>query len=118
MSHETDILVVGSGIAGLTFALEAAAHGGVLLVTKRGLELGREGGHSRRRIVHRGDSTGASIEMALLARATAHPNVTILPDHFAVDLILEPATARVGGSGAPAACRGAWVLDSRAGSIL
>jgi L-aspartate oxidase len=35
MSLTTDYLVIGSGVAGLTFALEAAAHGDVLVVTKR-----------------------------------------------------------------------------------
>ena len=36
MAITTDCLVLGSGIAGLTFALTAAAHGSVLIVTKRG----------------------------------------------------------------------------------
>ncbi len=36
MRHTTDFLVLGSGIAGLTFALRAAAHGEVVVVTKRG----------------------------------------------------------------------------------
>src|SRR5260370_714367 len=31
----TDYLVIGTGVAGLSFALDAAAHGDVLLVTKR-----------------------------------------------------------------------------------
>ncbi|HVJ91497.1 MAG TPA: FAD-dependent oxidoreductase, partial [Labilithrix sp.] len=33
-----DFLVIGSGIAGLSFALEAADRGDVIVVTKRGLE--------------------------------------------------------------------------------
>ena len=33
-----DYLVLGSGIAGLSFALEASAHGDVVIVTKRGRE--------------------------------------------------------------------------------
>ncbi|MGD0529969.1 MAG: FAD-binding protein, partial [Polyangiaceae bacterium] len=35
MPLTTDYLVIGSGVAGLTFALEAAAHGDVTLITKR-----------------------------------------------------------------------------------
>lgn len=35
MALTTDFLVIGSGIAGLTFALHAAKHGKVMLVTKR-----------------------------------------------------------------------------------
>ena len=38
MTITTDFLVIGSGVAGLSFALEASAHGDVLLVTKRGAE--------------------------------------------------------------------------------
>src|SRR5688572_11476647 len=38
MPIRCDYLVIGSGVAGLTFALEAARHGDVLVVTKRGLE--------------------------------------------------------------------------------
>ncbi|MFW6081722.1 MAG: L-aspartate oxidase [Desulfosalsimonas sp.] len=37
MEHRFDFLVVGSGIAGLMFALKAAGHGRVAIVTKRGL---------------------------------------------------------------------------------
>lgn len=35
MASHVDYLVIGSGVAGLSFALEAAAHGDVLVVTKR-----------------------------------------------------------------------------------
>src|SRR3954471_11115225 len=38
MSLVCDYLVLGSGIAGLSFALEASAHGDVVIVTKRGRE--------------------------------------------------------------------------------
>lgn len=51
------------------------------------LALGREGGHSRHRVIHSADATGREIERALLSAAEAHPNITIKPFHFVVDLI-------------------------------
>ena len=181
---ETDYLVVGSGLAGLYFALRASEHGRVLVATKRapadantswaqggvagvldpedrveshvedtlrvgdglghrdiveicareGLEhilklasdlgvpfdrdaaghfvLGREGGHSARRIVHVKDSTGWAIQQALLARVAERADrITILPDHFAIDLL---TTAKYGG---PNAVFGAYLLDQATGEV-
>jgi L-aspartate oxidase len=175
---ETDYLVLGSGIAGLSFALHAAEHGRVLVVTKRAaeesstnwaqggiaavldpadsfdahihdtltvgeglchadiveltvkegpaavrelierfgarfdrteggaaLDLAREGGHSARRVAHTKDTTGREIERALLAAAEAHPQIRVLPDHMAVDLL---QLAKYGG---PDACFGAYVIE-------
>lgn len=51
--------------------------------------LGREGGHSERRILHAKDETGAEIQRALLSAALKHPNITIYPNHIAIDLIRE-----------------------------
>jgi L-aspartate oxidase len=53
------------------------------------LELGREGGHSRNRIVHARDYTGKEIESTLVERVREHPNVTVYEDHLAIDLITE-----------------------------
>jgi L-aspartate oxidase len=174
---ESDFLVLGSGIAGLTCALECAREGRVVLVTKDrlpesssryaqggiasvwspedsfqahiddtlgagaglchrnvveivvregpdrvrdlialgtnfdlrsdpedpGYDLGQEGGHSRRRILHALDATGHEIIRALSEAARATPNITILENHLAVDLLLE--------KGAPSTCWGAYVLD-------
>jgi len=52
-----------------------------------GLHLTREGGHSHRRIVHVADATGRAIQTALEKAAAAHPNITLLPDMVAIDLI-------------------------------
>jgi len=64
------------------------------------LALGREGGHSRRRIVHAADLTGREIERACLAAAEANPRIHMLSNHLAVDLLV------VDGE-----CLGAYALD-------
>ncbi len=159
--HYSDFLVVGSGIAGLTYALEMAEHGMVTVLCKaeptegntqyaqggiasvtsevdsfeahvrdtleagaglcheevvelvvragpnaidylvsigtkfdhvgdsQEFELGREGGHTQRRILHFEDRTGAEIQRSLLDRAKTHPNISILSKHVAIDLIRE-----------------------------
>lgn len=188
---QQDFLVLGTGIAGLTFALKAAAHGRVAMVTKkqsaesntnyaqggiaavmgrddsfelhvkdtleagaglcreevvrtivsegppriaeliemgmeftereaqpsevgrRELDLGREGGHSRRRIVHAKDMTGREAERVLLAAASGNPRIEFFEDHVAVDLI---TTEKLGRAG-PNRCLGAYVLDRRTGRV-
>ncbi|MBI4595506.1 MAG: L-aspartate oxidase [Candidatus Tectomicrobia bacterium] len=158
MQINTDFLVVGSGVAGLSFALKAANLGEVLLITKQepiesstryaqggiasvlseedsyelhiqdtlkagaglckedvvkvlvesgpacigelinlgarftlkdeeNLDLHREGGHSKRRIVHAADLTGLEVERALLEQVTQNNNITVLKNHLAIDLI-------------------------------
>ncbi|NJD08952.1 MAG: L-aspartate oxidase [Gemmatimonadetes bacterium] len=182
-NHSVDILVIGSGIAGLSYALRAAEHGTVGVMTKKeraesstnyaqggiaavmaeddsvelhvrdtlvagaglchreavellaregsdrirdlmhwgvqftapggSLSLGREGGHSRRRVVHAGDLTGREIERALLAAVASHPRVHVFDDHLAIDLLVRhhPATGR-------RRCGGALILDHRAGVLI
>jgi L-aspartate oxidase len=171
--RETDVLVIGSGIAGLTFALKVADAARVTLVTKKRradsntnyaqggiaavmsptdtfelhvqdtlkagaglcheeavrelvregpdrvrelmewgaafttrhgtLSLGREGGHSRRRIVHARDLTGREIERALLQAVADHPAIETCEDHLVLDLL----TTRE----EPPTCGGAIVFD-------
>lgn len=79
------------------------------------VDLTLEGGHSHRRILHFEDHTGSEIHRALLALALAHPNITILENRFAVDLLqgrhLETPVAderRV---------HGAYVLDRASGEV-
>jgi L-aspartate oxidase len=178
MAIIADFLVIGSGLAGLFFALRTADHGRVVLVTKKGkaesntnyaqggiaavfgkddsfemhvrdtiqagaglcheeavravveegprlveelialgvsfsregeeLSLGREGGHSRRRIVHAKDRTGQGIEQTLISRVEARPEVALYPNHIAIDLITD-RSART--------CWGAYVLDTKTGKV-
>jgi len=82
----------------------------------RGFELGREGGHSRRRIVHAADMTGREIERALLAAVAAHPRIHIFEHHMAVDLILGSRLGKEEGETGER-CWGAYVLDVNSGGI-
>ncbi len=52
-----------------------------------GWHLTREGGHSHRRIVHVADATGWAIQQALEKAANNHPNITLVPDMVAIDLV-------------------------------
>ncbi len=189
MSVETNFLIIGSGMAGLSCALKLARHGTVAVVTKKekaesntnyaqggiasvfdpkdsyeqhvqdtiqagaGLcdpdtvrlvvergpaliqelvelgvgftrtsegffDLGREGGHHRKRIVHVKDHTGREVERALIDSVKHEKNITMYEDHSAIDLITEhhvftPTQAR----GASLNCWGAYVLNSETNRV-
>jgi L-aspartate oxidase len=79
----------------------------------RELDLGREGGHSKRRILHAQDVTGREVERALLAAIAKHPNIEIFENHFAIDLI----TSQKLGYAGKTRCLGVYVLDQTAGRV-
>jgi L-aspartate oxidase len=185
-----DYLILGSGIAGLTFALKVAPHGRVAIVTKKDraesntnyaqggiasvtskedsfelhvrdtleagaglckegvvrtiveegpariaelielgmkfsereapsedggkeLDLGREGGHSKRRILHAKDVTGREIERALLDAVSRQPNIEIFENHIAIDLVTSQKLGYVGENH----CLGAYVFDKRGNRV-
>jgi len=80
--------------------------------TATGYHLTREGGHSHRRIIHVADATGAAVHETLAEQVLAHPNITLLERHIAVDLIIGSKV------GAPErGCLGAYVLDIDTGHV-
>ncbi len=130
-AHTQDTLTAGAGLCreevvrfvverGAT-AIEALGKLGVEFDRKSGdatpgtaeFALGREGGHTVRRVLHHRDATGREIERALLARARAHPNITLLEDHCAIDLL----TTRGAGLPGPNRALGAYVLDVKNGNV-
>ncbi len=75
---------------------------------KRDYHLTREGGHSHRRVIHADDATGAAIGTTLMQKVLAHPNVSVLERHIAIDLITgEKLKRRTQG------CLGAYFLDRK-----
>jgi L-aspartate oxidase len=189
MEIRSDFLVLGSGVAGLTFALKVADYGTVALVTKKGimdsntsqaqggvasvfgqldsfdlhiqdtlaagdglcnpevvemvvkngpdrilelinlgvnfnlsrksaedepaLDLGREGGHSRKRIVHAQDMTGQEIERVLVEHVRRNNRITVYENHIAIDLITLSTRIKRGAviTTHEEVCHGAYVQD-------
>jgi L-aspartate oxidase len=69
-------------------------------------DLGQEGGHSHRRVLHAQDLTGREIMRALTEAAAARPNIRTLENHVAINLLVETPAA-----GKPGACWGVYALD-------
>jgi L-aspartate oxidase len=123
-AHIRDTLAVGCGLCRPDAVETCVRDGptridelrvlGARFTTNKGkpdeLDLGREGGHSARRIVHAEDATGREMIRALLETVKELPNVEIWEDHMAVDLI-------VPSDGDDRCCKGAYVLDTRSGAI-
>ena len=77
-----------------------------------GLQLVKEGGHGKKRILHVGDRTGEAIMHTLLAACKAHPRIKILEYHFAVDVITQHHLGRYVNRGHPdIECYGVYALD-------
>jgi L-aspartate oxidase len=113
--HINDTMVAGSGLCDFQVVSEVVRNGyqrvndlvsyGVEFIRdceSGAFNLGREGGHSHRRVAHAYDLTGRAIEHTLLERARSHPSITLLENHMVVDLV-------VVGSGSSRVCRGAYV---------
>lgn len=114
--HEQDTLTAGAGLCNpeaVRFLVQNAPSaiewlqslGTTFTIAKSGeFELGLEGGHSRRRIVHFEDRTGWEVERAMIAAVRKHPRITVLEHAFATCLAIENgrcvgATAEIEGFG-------------------
>jgi L-aspartate oxidase len=97
-AHINDTMIAGAGLNDRAVVEHVVEHApaaierlidlGVPFATDGDtLHLTREGGHSHRRIVHVADATGHAIQQALETAAAKHPNITLVPDMVAIDLI-------------------------------
>ncbi len=129
-AHIQDTLIAGAGLCDQEVTRQVASHAretvewliaqGVPFTREddgSGYHLTREGGHSHRRIIHAADATGNAVQKTLAEQVLSNPNITVLEDHIAVDLI----TSRKVGIGSPednAECLGAYVLDNKSGKVI
>jgi L-aspartate oxidase len=129
-AHIQDTLIAGAGLCDQEVTRQVASHAretvewliaqGVPFTREdddSGYHLTREGGHSHRRIIHAADATGHAVQKTLAEQVLCHPNIKVLVDHIAVDLI----TSRKACIGAPqdnAECLGAYVLDNNTGKVM
>jgi L-aspartate oxidase len=131
-AHEQDTLIAGAGLCRREVVARTVseARQRVQELIDMGVEFDRrsetgefdlhqEGGHTARRILHSKDLTGAEIMRALHAEADKIPDLQILEDRMAIDLITQGALARRNGEIPPAEDRvlGAYVLDATTGRV-
>jgi len=130
-SHMEDTLTAGRGLCheptvrllvenGPRMIRELEAFGVRFTKREGRLDLGREGGHSHRRIAHAKDLTGAEIERALIHAAKEDPRIRLFENHMAVDLVsrakLDPGAVAAGSD--QDACLGAYVIERDSGEIV
>jgi len=83
------------------------------------LMLGKEGGHSENRILHAKDTTGWEIQRVLVDQIPLHPNLTIVEDLFAVDLITQHHLGMYINRGTPGIeCYGVYALDLNTRKVI
>ena len=81
-------------------------------------DLHREGGHSEFRILHHADDTGAEIQRGLMAAVRSCPDIEILENHFAVEIITQHHLGiRVTRRTPDIECFGAYVLNPKTGKV-
>ena len=126
-SHISDTQIAGAGLcnAEITrYAIERGREAVEWLISQgvpftrdqsseSGYHLTREGGHSHRRVIHAADATGHAVQTTLEAKVKAHPNITVLEHHVAIDLI---TSEKLGLS--TSACHGLYVLDDEARKVV
>ncbi|MEN8661283.1 MAG: L-aspartate oxidase [Lentimonas sp.] len=106
--HVADTLVAGDGLCEEAVVREILKGGaaGIEELARRGVEftqlddgqvsLGKEGGHSERRILHVQDITGKAIEDALVHSIETSPNIDTFEHHFAIELITSSKLEKLG----------------------
>jgi L-aspartate oxidase len=126
--HIKDTLVAGAGLCDVEITRMVTENGreaidwlinlGVAFTreedTESGYHLTREGGHSRRRIIHVADATGHAVQKTLTQKIREHANITILENHIAVDLITTRKLKKQSNN----SCLGAYVLDNKTGKVI
>jgi len=75
--------------------------------------LGKEGGHTKRRVLHAGDITGKELERALLSAVRSHPRITVRENMVAIDLITTKKLKRKG----PNRVWGLYALDANRNQV-
>jgi L-aspartate oxidase len=80
---------------------------------ENGYHLTREGGHSHRRVIHAADQTGKAIENTLEAQVRRHPNITLLEQHIAIDVITREKLGLTGSN----RVLGAYVFNKHTGHV-
>jgi L-aspartate oxidase len=127
--HVADTMLAGAGLCDESATRFIVEHGpsaiewliaqGVPFTRDDKAELGfhltREGGHSQRRIIHAADATGHAVQVTLEQKVRAHPNITLLENHFAIDLI---TSAKVGADGKAPRCLGLYVQNVKSGKVV
>ena len=126
-SHIQDTLEAGAGLCheaavrtvveGAPDAIRWLSNSGVHFdgedASSQGLHLAREGGHSHRRVAHVADTTGRAVVNALDRQILASPNISVLENHTAIDLIVGP----VGGDSQRQGVAGLYALDGETGAV-
>ena len=129
-AHIQDTLIAGAGLCDQEVTRQVASHAretvewliaqGVPFTREdddSGYHLTREGGHSHRRIIHAADATGHAVQKTLAEQVLSHPNITVLEDHIAVDLITS-RNAGINTEEDNVECLGAYVLDNTSGKVM
>lgn len=127
--HVADTLVAGAGLCDEAATRFIVEHGrdaidwlisqGVPFTKDDTAELGyhltREGGHSQRRIIHAADATGHAVQLTLEEKVRAHPNITLLENHFGIDLI---TSEKLGLKNGAPHCLGLYVQNVETGKVI
>lgn len=130
-NHVQDTLVAGADCCDEAVVRKVVAHAPVMIkeliswganfdTNEQGTyDLAREGGHSEHRILHHKDNTGFEIQRALTEKIRNNTNITVLENHFSIDLITQHHFGKlVKRHHTDTACYGAYVINIENGEII